>query len=181
MASGSKVLSDASGTYTAFDVGKLAVVNGAGAPVNEAAKLSATLSTGAPVTTLVVSALAAAFPSGPLTIEQEGHTQQFFCEGAAAGATALPVTSQTPSFAFTAAATIKSWGRLSSRRSPRSSRRRKSPSKPPPARPSPRLSPVRSSTAPTTQSRCRPPSPRRPGSLSSSPAAPARGSCTPKR
>ena len=110
MASGSKVLSDASGTYTAFDVGKLAVVNGAGAPVNEAAKLSATLSTGAPVTTLVVSALAAAFPSGPLTIEQEGHTQQFFCEGAAAGATALPVTSQTPSFAFTAAATIKSWG-----------------------------------------------------------------------
>ena len=67
--------------------------------------LSAPLSTGGPITSLPVTALPAAIAAGPITIMSAasgGSTngQTFVTTGAAAGATTVPITSITPTFAF---------------------------------------------------------------------------------
>ncbi|HUC87794.1 MAG TPA: hypothetical protein VMR95_01435 [Candidatus Binatia bacterium] len=64
------------------------------------ATLSSSLSTGSPITSLPVSALAAAVPAGPLTLTSAGNTQTWVTTGAAQAATSITVTSQTPNYAY---------------------------------------------------------------------------------
>lgn len=84
--------------WTAADVGKTVVVNYAGAVLT--ATTSSLLGTGAPITSLPVSALAAAIPAGGFTLTSGGNTQSMVTTGAAQGATALPLVSITPNFAY---------------------------------------------------------------------------------
>jgi hypothetical protein len=74
------------------------------------AKLSSTLSTGAAITSLPITGLVNTIPSGAvitLTSSDGLHTQNFTTTAQVnAGATTIPVTSQTPNFAYTNAATI---------------------------------------------------------------------------
>jgi len=70
------------------------------------AKLSSNLSTGAPITSLPVVALTNTIPAGTLTTDDgAGHTQTWTTTGAALTATSIPVSSQTPNFAYPAATT----------------------------------------------------------------------------
>jgi hypothetical protein len=69
---------------------------------------SATLSTAAPITALPVSALNGNVTSGDSIVVKQGvNTQTFTASGNATfGATSIPVTSATPNFAYTAAASV---------------------------------------------------------------------------
>lgn len=66
------------------------------------ATLSSALSTGSPITALPVTATTFALPSGQVVlVGSAGNTQAFvLSSAAAAGATSLAVTSQTPNFAY---------------------------------------------------------------------------------
>jgi len=64
------------------------------------ATLSATLSTAGPITSLPVTALPNSISAGPLTIASGSNLQTWKTTGAAANATSIPVTSQTPNFAY---------------------------------------------------------------------------------
>lgn len=71
--------------------------------------LSAALTTGAPITTIATSALSAVVPAGYVTVtagDGSGNSQMFATAGAASGATAVPVTSTTPTYAFPAGSTV---------------------------------------------------------------------------
>lgn len=72
--------------------------------------LSSGLSTGSPITAIPVAALPQAIPAGGNVYITDGATnaQLFACPaGAAQGATSIPVTSQTPNFAYTNGTTVK--------------------------------------------------------------------------
>lgn len=62
--------------------------------------LNGALVTGTPITSIPVNALAAILPASTLTITNGVNTQNFVTAGAAQGATAIPVTSVTPNFAY---------------------------------------------------------------------------------
>lgn len=114
IAASSNLLNSASAnfgtTYGTADVGKTIVVNGAGAAI-ATATLSGALTTGSPITTIPVTALAKAFPQGPVVLVNGANTQTFQTIGAVSGATTIPVTSQTPTFAYpTAGTTVSSYG-----------------------------------------------------------------------
>ena len=74
---------------------------------DQIAKLSADLSTGGAITSLPVVALVNAIPNGATLTLKDGANTQTWTVGAAAavGATSITVASQTPNFAYTAAAT----------------------------------------------------------------------------
>lgn len=104
MTSGSAVLTDASGFYTAGDVGKTIIVNGAGSTAS-----STTLTTAltiAATTTLAVSALPAAVPAGWVIVTSGANTQMFTTAGANSGATSIAIDSTTPTFAFPIGSTV---------------------------------------------------------------------------
>jgi hypothetical protein len=75
-----------------------------------AAHLTSTLSTGAAITSLPVTGLANTIPSGAvvtLTSADTLHTQTWTTTAqVASGAASIPVTSQTPNYAYTTAAVI---------------------------------------------------------------------------
>jgi hypothetical protein len=100
-------LSSASAAFTGADAGKLVLVVGAGAPTS-VGTTSAALATGAAITSIPVNALAAAIPQGNILIFSADGTQSQMWKtvGAAAAATSIPVTSQTPNFAFASGSTI---------------------------------------------------------------------------
>ena len=62
------------------------------------------LSSGSPITSIPVSALASAIPAGNIVLDTSenppAHYQVFATTGAAAGATSIPVSSQTPNYAY---------------------------------------------------------------------------------
>ena len=70
--------------------------------ISQPVNLSSALSTGGPITSLPVTALATAVASGdPIIVTSGAHTQTFTASGTAAvGATAIPVSSLTPNFAY---------------------------------------------------------------------------------
>jgi hypothetical protein len=65
---------------------------------------SSAMSTGSPITSIPVSALSAAIPAGNIVLattqNPPAHFQVFSTSGAAEGATSIPVTSQTPNYAY---------------------------------------------------------------------------------
>lgn len=69
---------------------------------------SSALSTGGPITSIPVTALGSAVASGdPIIVTSGAHTQTFTASGSAAlGATAIPVTSATPNFAYPTSSTV---------------------------------------------------------------------------
>lgn len=102
---GQATLSSASASFSAGDIGKTIVVCQAGAPAVTGTS-SSLLSTGAPITTLPCNALAQAMPACAFTITSGANTQTFKTIGAISGATTIPVTSQTPNFAYPSGSVI---------------------------------------------------------------------------
>jgi hypothetical protein len=68
--------------------------------------LSAPLTTGSPITSLPVNALAFAVLAGSVTITSGANTQSFTTTGAAASATSIPITSATPNYAYPTTSTL---------------------------------------------------------------------------
>lgn len=106
--SGTNQLSSASAAFTSADIGKCAVVMGAGSSA-PAATLTSNLSTGSPITSLPATVGATAIPAGPVFIVGNSGNicQTFVTTGALAGATSIPVTSQTPNYAYPSGATVQ--------------------------------------------------------------------------
>lgn len=80
------------------------------AMIGGVATSSSLLSTGSPITTLPVAALPQAIKPGLITITAGGTstaTQTFATVGAAQGATTIPITSATPTFAFPSGSAVK--------------------------------------------------------------------------
>ena len=86
----------------------IAVVSFTASPLTTPiAQLSAPLSTGGAITSLPVAALAYVVVAGSLTLtDGAGHTQTWTTTGAALNATSIPVSSQTPNFAYPSGSTI---------------------------------------------------------------------------
>lgn len=101
--SGAAVLSGP--TFVSADVGKPVLVTNAGA-LTSSGTTSALLSTGGAITAIPVNALAGTVAAGPIWLFSGTNNQQFITTGAAAAATSIPVTSQTPNFAYPSGSTV---------------------------------------------------------------------------
>jgi len=67
----------------------------------QVATLSATLSTGSPITTIAINAATAAMAAGPFTLTSGANTQTFTATSpVTVGATSIAVSSVTPNFAY---------------------------------------------------------------------------------
>ena len=105
MTASSPTLTDASGFYTSTDVGKLVVVNFAGANA-VSTTLSAALSTGSPITSLPVVTTSGVVQPGWVIVSNGTQTQLFPTAGAASGVSSIPVDSTTPNFAYASGSTV---------------------------------------------------------------------------